>query len=223
MDHFLQSWTNVAVFENFLHSWTYVAVFGLSLISSMGIPVGAELAIIGGGALASGLVPNGAHGHFHLSIVAVILLATLGEFIGSMFGYLIGMYGGRPLVDRVGKYILLTHKDLDRAEQWFARRGEPLVFFGRFIPLLRSFVSLAAGLGEMAIAKFAVFTVFAVAIWCTVLTVVGYNLGKTYTQVLKNFTNAGYVLAALAVLAVAAVLFHRIRTVRAERQAGTPS
>ena len=90
--------------------------------------------------------------------------------LGSLAGYLIGYFGGRPLVDRVGKYVLLTHKDLDRAEAWFARRGEPLVLFGRFIPLLRSFVSFAAGLGEMAVAKFLVFTVIGCAIWCTALT-----------------------------------------------------
>ena len=71
-----------------------------------------------------------------------------------MVGYLIGLKGGRAAVDRWGKYLLLTHKDLDRAEAWFDRHGEPLVLFGRFIPLLRSFVSFAAGLAEMAFAKF---------------------------------------------------------------------
>ena len=211
--------------EHFLYSHTYIAIFGLSLISSLGIPVGAELAIIGGGALASGqiLMSGPGHHYFHLSIVAVILLATVGEVIGSLAGYLIGMYGGRPLVDKVGKYVLLTHKDLDRAEQWFARRGEPLVLFGRFVPLLRSFVSLAAGLGEMALAKFLAFTVLGCAIWCTILTIVGDNLGHTYNQVVHNFSDAGYIIAALAVLAVAFVLYHRIRTVRAERQVGSPS
>jgi membrane protein DedA with SNARE-associated domain len=207
---------------NFLLAHTYLAVFGLSLISSLGIPVGAELAIIGGGALASGqvLMSGSGHHYFHLSLAAVILLATAGEVIGSLAGYLIGMYGGRPLVDKAGKYVLLTHKDLDRAEQWFARRGEPLVFFGRFVPLLRSFVSLAAGLGEMALGKFLAFTVVGVAIWCTVLTLVGKSLGGTYQHVVHNFSDAGYIIAALAVLAVAFLLYHRIRAVRAERQAG---
>src|SRR5579859_505280 len=107
----------------------------------MGLPVGSELAIIGGGALASGLVPGEGH---PLNLAIVILLAVLGEVLGSGAGYAIGRFGGRALVDRVGKYVLLTHKDLDRAEAWFARRGEPVVFFGRFIPLLRSFVSFAA-------------------------------------------------------------------------------
>ena len=121
----------------------------------------------------------------------------------------------------------MTHKDLDRAEAWFARRGEPFVFFGRFIPLLRSFVSFAAGLGEMAIGKFAAFTVIACAIWCTALVSLGYSLGSSYNHVLKAFSYAGYVLGVLAVIAVAVVFLHRWRAYKAERdrQSGerTPS
>ena len=114
----------------------------------MGLPVGAEVALIYGGVLASGQVPGEGK---PLQLALVIIVATLGEVLGSLAGYSIGRFGGRPLVDKVGKYVLLTHKDLDRAEAWFARRGEPVVLFGRFIPLLRSFVSFAAGLGEMAL------------------------------------------------------------------------
>lgn len=201
--------------EHFLETWGYVAVFALSFISAMGLPVGAELAIIYGGVLASGQIPNGPH---HLNLVVVIVLATLAELLGSLAGYLIGYYGGRALVDRFGKYVLLTHKDLDRAEAWFARRGEPLVLFGRFIPLLRSFVSFAAGLGEMAIGKFVAFTVIGCAIWCTALSSLGFALGSSYNHVLKAFSDAGYLLAVLAVIAVAVLFFHRIRVMREERQ-----
>src|SRR5215469_16126742 len=170
----------------------------------MGLPVGSELAIIGGGALASGKVPGEGH---PLNLAVVIILATLGEVLGSGAGYAIGRYGGRTLVDKVGKYVLLTHKDLDRAEAWFARRGEPVVFFGRFIPLLRSFVSFAAGLGEMAIGKFILYTVIACAIWCTALASLGYSLGSTYEHVYKAFSYVGYVLAAGAVVAVVVVFW----------------
>ena len=145
---------------NFLYHYSYFAIFLLSFISSMGIPVGSELAIIGGGALASGhvhkLLSNGQQSpeFFHLSLALVIVVAVVGEVLGSLVGYLIGAKGGRVAVDKWGRYLLLTHKDLDRAEAWFERHGEPLVLFGRFIPLLRSFVSFAAGLAEMALAKF---------------------------------------------------------------------
>jgi membrane protein DedA with SNARE-associated domain len=200
--------------EHFLETWGYVAVFGLSFISSMGLPVGAELAVIYGGVLASGQLPHEPH---HLNLVIVIVLATLAEVLGSLAGYLIGYFGGRPLVDRFGRYVLLTHRDLDRAEAWFARHGEPLVLFGRFIPLLRSFVSFAAGLGEMAIGKFVAFTVIGCAIWCTALASLGFALGSSYNHVLKAFSYAGYALAAVAVLAVAVLFVHRLRVVRGER------
>jgi membrane protein DedA with SNARE-associated domain len=114
--------------------------------------------------------------------------------------------------------VLLTHRDLDRAEAWFARRGEPVVLFGRFVPLLRSFVSFAAGLGEMAVAKFLLFTVIGCATWCTALTSLGYSLGSSYNHVLKAFSYAGYVAAVLAVIAIALVFVHRVRVVRQERR-----
>ena len=203
--------------ESFLETWGYLAVFVLSFISSMGLPVGSEVAIIYGGVLASSTF---AHGPHHLNLVLVILVAIVAEVLGSLAGYLIGYFGGRALVDRAGKYVLLTHRDLDRAEAWFARRGEPVVLFGRFIPLLRSFVSFAAGLGEMAFAKFLLFTVIGCAIWCTALACLGYSLGGTYHHVLKGFSDAGYIAAALFVLAVLALFFHRFRVLREERRAG---
>jgi membrane protein DedA with SNARE-associated domain len=208
--------------EHFLETWGYAAVFLLSFISSMGLPVGAELALIGGGVLASGACITGASCHptNPLNIVVVILVAIAGEVLGSSAGYAIGRYGGRTLVDKVGKYVLLTHKDLDRADAWFARRGEPVVLFGRFVPLLRSFVSFAAGLGEMPPVKFLVFTVIGCAVWCTALCSLGYSLGSTYSHVLKAFTYAGYVLAALAVIAVVFVFWHRYRQYKLERDQG---
>jgi len=209
--------------NNFLLHYSYFAVFVLSFISSMGIPAGSEVAIIGGGALASGevhkLLSNGqpSSEFFHLSLVLVILVALLGEVLGSMVGYLIGLKGGRVAVDKWGKYLLLTHKDLDRAEAWFDRHGDPLVLFGRFIPLLRSFVSFAAGLGEMAFAKFTLYTVIGCAVWCTGLSLLGYSLGSTYDSVQKKFSYATYAVAVLAVVAVGLLIWHRIRTMREER------
>ncbi len=199
--------------EEFLKSAGYAAIFVLSFISAMGLPVGAELALIYGGVLANAASHQGKP----LNLAVVIIVATLGEVLGSLAGYSIGRYGGRTLVDKVGKYVLLTHRDLDRAEAWFARRGEPVVFFGRFIPLLRSFVSFAAGLGEMALGKFTLFTVIACAIWCTALCSLGYSLGSSYHHVLKAFSYAGYVIAVVAVLAVALVFWHRLREYRKQR------
>jgi membrane protein DedA with SNARE-associated domain len=200
--------------EEFLKSAGYGAIFGLSFISAMGLPVGAEVALIYGGVLASGQVPGAGK---PLDLALVIIVGTLGEVLGSLAGYSIGRFGGRALVDKVGKYVLLTHRDLDRAEAWFARRGEPVVLFGRFIPLLRSFVSFAAGLGEIALAKFSLFTVIGCAVWCAALCSLGYSLGSSYNHVLKAFSFAGYVIGALAVIAVAFVVWHRVHEYRRQR------
>ncbi|HEX4219805.1 MAG TPA: DedA family protein [Acidimicrobiales bacterium] len=202
--------------QSFLQSWGYLAIFAATLISSMCIPIGSEVAIAYGGVLASGQVA--AHtGHDHLSLALVIVVATVGELIGSSLGYGIGYFGGRPLVNRVGKFVLLTHQDLDRAEEWFNHRGEWSVLIARFIPLVRSFISVAAGLGEMALGKFAVFTVIGCAAWCAALASIGYSLGSSYEHVIKAFSYAGYVAIVLVVLAVVALILHRLRVVRAER------
>lgn len=202
--------------EHFLETWGYLAVFGVSFISALGLPVGSEIAVIYGGVLASGQIPNEPH---HLKLIVVILMAFLGEVLGSLAGYIVGRSGGRALVDRYGKFVLLTHRDLDRADAWFARHGEPLVLFGRFIPLLRSFVSLAAGIGEMAIGKFLAFTMIACAIWCAALASIGDGLGSSYSHVLKAFKDTGYVAALLAVILVALLFVHRFRTLHHERSA----
>ncbi len=202
--------------EHFLETWGYLAVFALSFISAMGIPVGAELALIYGGVLASGQVPGETH---PLNLAAVIVVAIAGEMLGALAGYGIGMYGGRPLVDRVGKYVLLTHRDLDRAEAWFAKRGEPFALLGRFVPLLRSWVSLVCGLGEMALGKFVLFSFIGIALWSTALVSLGYSLGASYNHVLHAFSAAGYVIGALFVVAVIIAIAHRWRVYRRNRDA----
>jgi len=203
--------------EHLLSTWGYLALFAATAISSLGIPIGSELAMGYAGALASGQLIAGSQ-HHHLTLGAVILVAVGGELVGSLVGYAIGIFGGRPLVDRLGKYVLLTHRDLDRAERWFARRGDPFVLFGRLIPLLRSFVSVAAGLGEMAIIRFLIYTILGSAIFCATLISIGYALGSSWHHVVKDFSYAGYVAAVLAVVVVAAAIYHRVRTLRAERE-----
>lgn len=202
--------------ENLLTTWGYLALFVITGVDALGLPIGSELAMGYAGALASGQVIAASH-HHHLTLGLVMVVAVAGELVGSLVGYAIGLFGGRPLVDRVGKYVLLTNRDLDRAEQWFARRGDPFVFVGRLIPLLRSFVSVASGLGEMAIVRFLVYTVLGSAVFCATLVSIGYALGASWHHVVKDFSYAGYVAAVLAVLVVAAAIYHRIRVLRAEK------
>jgi membrane protein DedA with SNARE-associated domain len=206
--------------EHFLETWGYLAVFVLSFISAMGLPVGAEVAIIYGGVLASGQVPGE---HHPLNVVLVVVVAGVAEVCGSLVGYSIGKAGGRPLVEKLGKYILLTSHDLDRAEAWFTRRGDSFVFFGRFIPLVRTFVSLAAGIAEMSVRKFILFTALGCTIWCAALAGLGDSLGSSYRHVLNDFSSAGYVFGAVAVVVIVVLFVHRLRTVRRERAASSTS
>lgn len=197
-----------------LLTWGYLALFMAVLLAAMGIPTGSELVIAFAGALASGKVSGGSH---HLNLLIVILIATVGEVMGSFLGYGIGRAGGRPLVERVGRFVLVTKGDLDRAEQLFTRHGEPVVFFGRFIPLLRSFVGLAAGIAEMTVAKFALFTAFAAAIWCAAFALLGDALGANWNSSLRKVSDVGYVIAAVLIAGVGFLFLRRLRTVRSER------
>jgi membrane protein DedA with SNARE-associated domain len=201
--------------EHFLATWGYLALFAATLISSLGIPIGSEVAIGFAGALASGQVVSGSD-HHHLNLIVVIVVATLGEIVGSCAGYAIGKFGGRPLVDRWGKYVLLTHRDLDRAEAWFDGRGESVVLFARFIPLVRSFISLAAGLAEMAFTKFLWLSAIGCLIWCAALASIGYSLGSSWHHVIKAFSYAGYIAIVLVIVGLVVVIGHRVRTLREE-------
>ena len=205
--------------QNLVVHWGYVALFLVTALSAFGIPVGSELAMAYGGALASGQVLSSSHHHFSLAVVIIVALA--GELVGSLFGYGLGRFGGRAVVDKIGRYLLVSHRDLDRVEAFLARRGEPFVLLGRLVPLLRSFVSIVAGLAEMTLWRFVAFSLVGAALFTTALASLGYALGKSWHVVVKDFSDAGYVAAALAAVAVALGVVHRLRILRAEREVPT--
>jgi membrane protein DedA with SNARE-associated domain len=196
---------------HFLLHWGYLALFLATLLAAMGIPTGSELVIALAGALASGKVTGS---HHHLALGDVIVVATLGELIGSMFGYTIGRVGGRPLLERVGKYVLVTKSDLDRAESMFERRGQSIAFFGRFVPLVRSFVGLGAGIADMAVARFIACSLAASVIWCTAFALVGYKVGGRWSKDLHDISIVTDVIGVLVALAVVLLVVKRLRESR---------
>lgn len=200
--------------QHFLSSWGYLALVILTFAEAACIPIPSEITLGFAGYLAS----TG-----RLQIVVVILLAALGETVGSFVGWGIGRFGGRPLVERVGKYVLLTKTDLDRSERWFAKRGEPAVFFGRILPIIRTFISIPAGMAEMSPVRFAVATLSGSLVWCAALALAGYELGASWHKLTKGFSYAGFVLIAVAVLAFAAFIAHRWRVLRTERSSPGPA
>ena len=194
--------------EHFLQSWGYAAIFVLALVEAICIPFPSEITFGFAGALA-------AEGHF--SLAAVIVVGIAGEFIGSLIGYAIGRTGGRALVDRYGKYVLIGPADLDRAHEFLRRRGDPAVAVGRMLPLVRTFVSLVAGILEMAAVPFAVFSLIGTAIYVAAVASAGYGLGSGWHSLARGFTAAGFVLLGLAVVAIAFFFWHRWQVVKSRR------
>lgn len=204
--------------QNFIANWGYLAVFVLTVLESACVPIPSEVTLGFAGALASGAVVAGSHNHLNLGLV--ILAGIAGSLVGSLIAYVFGRTGARRLVDRYGKYVLVSHKDLDRAENWFKKYGDPVVLFGRVIPLIRTFVSVPAGMAEMPVAKFILFSAIGVAVWVSALTSAGYALGANYHALTKDIGLAGYVLAGIAIIAIAVVIVWRYRAAKA-RRAGT--
>ncbi len=202
--------------QHFLETWGYLAVFLLTVLESACVPVPSEVTLGLSGALASGAVIAGSHGSLTLGLV--ILAGIVGSVVGSLLAYVVGRTGGRALVDRYGKYVLLSHADLDKAELWFSRRGEWMVLYGRVIPFIRTFVSLPAGMVEMNVAKFTAFTAIGVSIWVALLSSIGYALGNSWNKMAAAFGVVGYVIAGGVVLVAIGFLFHRYRSGSARSQ-----
>jgi membrane protein DedA with SNARE-associated domain len=115
-----------------------------------------------------------------------ILATSIGSMIGSWFSYAMGYYGGKPLVLKVGKYLLLNQRDLERTEQFFHRRaGATIVFIGRFVPVVRHFISIPAGIGRMPLLQFSLVTLIGATIWNSFLLGLGMWLRNRWNIVQK--------------------------------------
>jgi len=114
------------------------------------------------------------------NIPMAVAFATLGSLVGALFGYAIGAWGGRPLLDRYGRYVGIGAADLDRAERWFERWGSWAVFLGRMVPLVRTFVSYPAGISRMPIGRFMLFSALGSLPWNAALIYAGFLVGENY-------------------------------------------
>jgi membrane protein DedA with SNARE-associated domain len=197
--------------EHFLEHWGYAAIFFVALIEAVCIPFPSEVTFGFTAALA-------AEGRYGFTLPAVIVVAVAGEICGCVVAYAIGKSGGRALIDRYGRFVLLSHKDLDRADRFMAERGALAVFFGRIIPIIRAVISLVAGIGEMPFRRFFVSTSVATILYGTGVALIGYELGDNWHKIVKGFTYAGLIVGAVVVVLIILGVLHRLRTLRAERQ-----
>ena len=205
-------------------TYGYVAIFVLTLLGSACIPIPSEVVLLFGGALAS---PGFAASALHhpgseLSLIPVMLVGIAGSMVGSWLAYGVGYVGGRPLVDRWGRYLLLRPHEVDRAHAWFDRHGEPAVFFSRMIPLARAFISLPAGVARMDLGKFSLYTFLGNLPWAVGLTLAGYALGENWTKLERLLQPLAIVLGVLFVGALGWWIARRVRERRAERATAEP-
>jgi membrane protein DedA with SNARE-associated domain len=192
---------------HFVQNSGYAAIFVLCVLQSCCVPTSSELTMGFAGALAAGA----SHG-IKLNLAVVIVVGVLGELIGAYVAWMVGRYGGRAFVDRFGKYVLLSHKDLDRAEAWYGRHDRFGVLGSRLVPVIRNFVAVPAGIAEVPLVRFGILTAIGSLVWDGAWAGLGYGVGQHWHSIAHGFSDAGYVLGALAVVAIAFAVYHRYRS-----------
>jgi membrane protein DedA with SNARE-associated domain len=197
--------------ESFLsHALThagYGALIVLGFLEACCVPISSEITFGFAGVLAY---------EGHLNLVLVIVIGSLAELGGSYLSYAVGRIGGRPLVERLARYVLITRSDIQRAERFFAGRGAWAVAVGRALPFVRAFTSLVAGLIEVPAIQFGLFSLLGTVVYVTVLSVIGYQLGSAWGTLSHYLSIGSYVLVAVVVIAVVGFVVYRLREFRKE-------
>ena len=202
--------------QQFIASYGYLAIFVLMLAESACIPVPSELIMTFGGALAAGAVPG-----THLNLIGVILAGTAGNVAGSYIAWAVGRYGGQPALNRLtqgkwGRRLRLREHDVDRAVAWFDRYGNKAVLIGRLLPVVRTFISLPAGIAGMPPLRFGVYTTLGCLPWTTALAVAGYAVGANWESIANAFHGPSYIIAGIVLVVIVLAAWRYAR----RRQAG---
>lgn len=180
----------------------YVGVLVAMAIESACIPLPSEIVL----PMAGWMV---ARGEFDLWLTTIA--GTLGCTAGSIAAYAVGAYGGRPLLAKYGKYVLISTDELDTADRWFARYGDAAVFFSRLLPVVRTFISFPAGVARMPFVKFIVYSTLGSIPWSLALIYVGKMLGDNWTQVRSVLHNLDYVIIVVIVALIGLYVYRRLR------------
>ncbi|MBU3065854.1 DedA family protein [Nocardia sp. NEAU-G5] len=200
--------------QHLILTYGLTAILLLMAAESACIPIPSELTMLLGGALAAGAVSGP-----HPSLIAVIAAGTAGNVIGSYVAWLAGRYGGRPALHRWGRYIFLREHEIDRAQDWFVRRGSASVFWARLLPGIRTFISLPAGIAGMPAGRFGLYTLAGCLPWTAALALAGYGVGANWQHLEKTLQGPSYIIAGLVVVAIAVGMGVVLR----RRRRGAPS
>lgn len=179
-----------------INNWGYIGIFLLIMIENVFPPIPSEIILTFGGFVT--LDTN-------ISVIGVIIAATAGSLIGAFILYYIGKIFNKETLKRIvttkyGRLLRIKPKDIESADKWFDDKGNKTVFFCRFIPIVRSLISLPAGMSEMPIIKFAVYTVCGSAIWNTALVCVGAFAGDKKDWIISLIDKSSYIILIILVL-----------------------
>ena len=202
------------------------AIFLLSVVDAI-LPAASEVVMVYGGALAAGAFTGHSVTFLGTTLdstwaayIAVALAGTLGYVLGSLLGWAIGRYGGHTLLERRGRWLHVTPERLDRAERWFGRWGDVTVLVGRCVPVVRSFISIPAGVAEMPVRRYTVLTTIGSIPWYFGLAAIGVAVGASWERFHESFRFADYLVVALVLAAVAFVVWRRVRRRPAHGETG---
>ncbi len=187
--------------QHLITSWGYVAVFALMLLESACIPVPSEVTMPLAGAISAGAVVGA-----HLSLPVVIAVGTLGNLAGSYVAWGVGRAWGPAAVRRYGRYLWLRESDVARAHRWFERHGAASIFFARLLPVVRTFISLPAGIAAMPPLRFGLYTLAGCLPWTIAFGWAGYAIGANWKSVANGLHGPTYIVAGIVVAAVLAGL-----------------
>ena len=185
----------------------YIGVAIAMTIESAALPIPSELILpFAGWSVSRGLIEPLTNSPW--SYWGAVVAGVVGNTTGSLVGYAIGAFGGRPLVQRYGRFVLISMHDLDTAERWFARYGEATVFFSRMLPIVRTFISIPAGVARMPVWRFVLFSVLGAIPWVMLLVWGGVALGDHWLELKQQLRGLDYLVAA-AILALVALFVWR--------------
>jgi membrane protein DedA with SNARE-associated domain len=196
--------------DSFLTHAGYAAVILFGFLEACCVPIPSEITFGFGGVLAY---------QGHLNLALVIVVGTLAELAGSYVSYTAGRVGGRPAVERWGRYVLITRADIDRAERFLARRGTWAIPVARALPFVRSFTSVVAGFARVGPLRFGVLSLAGTIVYAAIIASIGYGVGSAWSRIASDISLAGWIVAAVVVAAIAVFAWTRIRTLRREAAA----
>jgi membrane protein DedA with SNARE-associated domain len=205
-----ESLVNVA--WHFVRDAGLPAVFVLMVAESACIPIPSEATMLFAGFAVA--APGASTAHHHLTLLGIVVAGVLGNLVGSWIAYGVGRGGRLELVERHGHWLHIKPSHLEWADRWFARYGAPTIFFSRMLPIIRTFISLPAGVAKMPFGRFTALTLAGCVPWVLGLALAGEAVGSEWTNVRKDFEYVDYAVVALVVVGIVYVVVRRRRSRR---------